>query len=135
MATPLIGEEVRQIDKSRGGLINHWVGVLIHINIQTLYNLQYLTINISGYMNAPKEPDPLALKQGREFIMNHPHERIIYSGNKYTTLMKSPTNVSSKQGIHKSTEICNTPTSSIHIVMNILPEIYLKDYYLNGNLI
>ena len=41
--------------------------------------------------------------------------------------MKSHTNVSSKQGIHKSTKVRNTPTSSIHIVMQIMSEIYLTD--------
>ena len=40
--------------------------------------------------------------------------------------MKSPTHVSSKQGMHKSTKISNTPTSSIHIVMQIISDIYLK---------
>ena len=49
------------------------------------------------------------------------HER------KFTKLIKSHTNVSSKQGIKKSTKTRNTPTSPIHIVMYIIPEISLTD--------
>ena len=48
MATPIIGEEMKQIEKSHGGSINHWVGGLMHITVQTRYDLQYLTMGLSG---------------------------------------------------------------------------------------
>ena len=64
MATPLIGEELKQIEKSHGGSINQWVGGLMHITIQTFYGLQYLTMCLSGYMNAPTEPDFPDIKHG-----------------------------------------------------------------------
>ena len=64
MATPLIGEDLKQIDKFHGGSLNHWVGGLMHITVQTRYYLQYLTMCLSGYMYAPTEPTFLALKHG-----------------------------------------------------------------------
>ena len=50
------------IEKSHGGSLNHWVGGLMHITLQTHFDLQYLTMLPSGYINAPTEPDFLALK-------------------------------------------------------------------------
>ena len=73
MATPLIGEEMKQIDKLNGGSLNHWEGVMMHITVQTLYDLKYLTMRLSGYRNAPTEYEFVALKQGMEYIMHHPH--------------------------------------------------------------
>ena len=35
MATPIIGEELKQIEKSHEELINHWVGGLMQITVQT----------------------------------------------------------------------------------------------------
>ena len=64
MDTPLIGEDLKQIEKSHGGSLNIWVGGIIHITVQTCYDLQYITMRLSGYMNAPTEPDFLALKHG-----------------------------------------------------------------------
>ena len=46
---------------------------------------------------------------------------------KFTKLMKSRTNISSTQGMQKSTKTRNTPTYFIHILMHIMPHIYLKD--------
>ena len=63
-----------QIEKSHGGSINHWVGGLMYITFQTRYNLQYLTIRLSRYMNVPTEPDFLDIKHGMEYLMHHPHE-------------------------------------------------------------
>ena len=54
--TPLNGEELKTIDKSHGGSLNHWVGGLMHITVQTSYDLQYLTMRLSVYMNSPIEP-------------------------------------------------------------------------------
>ena len=42
------------------------------------YDLQYLTILLSGYMNAPTEPAFIYLKHGMEYLMNHQHEPIMY---------------------------------------------------------
>ena len=40
--------------------------------------------------------------------------------------MKARINVSSKQFMHKSTKIRNTPTSSTHIVMKIMQDIFME---------
>ena len=45
---------------------------------------------ISGYMNAPIEPNFLALKHGMEYLMHHPHEPIMYSRNKIHRTDKIP---------------------------------------------
>ena len=57
MATALIVEGLKQLEKSHGGLINNWFGGLMHITVQTSYDLKYLTMCLNGYMNAPTEPD------------------------------------------------------------------------------
>ena len=78
IATSLIGEEPKQIDKSHGESLNHWFGGHIHITAQTSYDIQYLTMRLSGYMNAPTEPAFLSLKHGMEYLIHHPHEPIMY---------------------------------------------------------
>ena len=62
--TPLIREELKQIEKSYGGSLNHWVGGLLNITVQTHYDLQYPTIRLGGYINAPTETDFLEIKHG-----------------------------------------------------------------------
>ena len=54
----------------------------MHITFQTCYDLQYLTMHLSGYINAPTEPVFLALKRGMEYLMHHSHELIMYPINK-----------------------------------------------------
>ena len=56
-----------------------------------------------------------------------PMNLLFIQERKLTEQMKSHIDVSSNQGIHKSTKIINTPTSSTYIVMQIMQEIYLKD--------
>ena len=53
MATPLIGAELKKIEKTHGGYLNHWVGGLMHITVQNSSYLQYITMRLSGYINAP----------------------------------------------------------------------------------
>ena len=53
MATPLIGEKLKQNEKSHGTSLNNWVCGLIHITVQTHYDLQYLKLCLSEYINAP----------------------------------------------------------------------------------
>ena len=53
VAKPLIGEELKLIEKSHGGPLNHWVGGLMYITFQNFYDIQYLTMRLSGYINAP----------------------------------------------------------------------------------
>ena len=53
MTKPIIGEDMKQIDKSHGGSLNHWVGGLMHITVQIRYDIKYLTMRLSGYMNIP----------------------------------------------------------------------------------
>ena len=50
----------------------------MHITVQIRYDIQYLTMRLSGYMNAQTEPDFLDIKHGMEYIMRHPHEPFIY---------------------------------------------------------
>ena len=49
----------------------------MHTTVQTHYDLQYLTMRLSGYMNAPTEPAFIALKHVMEYHMHHPHEIIV----------------------------------------------------------
>ena len=44
----------------------------------------------------------------------------------FSKQMKAHINISSKQAMQKSTKIRNNPTSSMHIVMHIMQDIYLK---------
>ena len=90
MATPIIGEELNQIEKSHGGSLNHWFGGLIRLIVQTRYDLQYLTMHLSFYMNAPTEPDFLALKHDMEYLMHRPHEPIMYSRKNIYKIDESP---------------------------------------------
>ena len=53
MAKNLIVEKLKQIENSHGGSLNIWDGGLMHITVQTCYDIQYLTMRLSGYMNAP----------------------------------------------------------------------------------
>ena len=77
MDIPLIVEELKQIEKSHGGYINHWVGGIIHITFHTKYDLQFLAMRLSGYMNSPTEPAFISLKHGMEYLIHHTHETII----------------------------------------------------------
>ena len=81
MNTPFIGEYLKQIENLYGGSLNHWVGGLVHITVQTRCVIQYLTMKISCYMNSPTEPAFLSLIYGMEYLMYHPQEDIIYSRN------------------------------------------------------
>ena len=47
----------------------------MHITVQKRCGIQYITMHISGYMNAPKEPAFISLIHGMEYLMNHPHEQ------------------------------------------------------------
>ena len=81
MDTPLIGEDLKKIEKSRGGYLNNWVCGLMHITVQTRYDLQYLTTRLRGFINAPTKLSFIALKHGMEYHMHHPNEPIMYSRN------------------------------------------------------
>ena len=54
----------------------------MYITVQTCYDTQYLTMRLSGYINAPTEPAFIDIKHGMEYLMYHPHEPITYLGNK-----------------------------------------------------
>ena len=123
MATPLIVEELKQINKSHGRSLNHWVGIIINITVQTRYDLQYLTMRLSGYMNAPTEPAFLALKHGMEYLMHHTHEPIVYSRKKIYKTDEIPHQCYFKAGDSEIKKIRNIPTSFIHILTQIMPEI------------
>ena len=73
---------MKQIENSHIGSLNNWVCGLMYITVQTCYGLQYLIMSLSGYMNAPIEPDFLSLRHGMEYLMHHPYEPIMYSKKK-----------------------------------------------------
>ena len=98
MDTPPIVEELKQIEKSHGESLNHWVGVIIHTTFQTKYDLQYLTMRLNGYMNSPIEPYFIDFKHGMEYTMHHPHEPIMYSRKKIHRTEESPHQCYSKSG-------------------------------------
>ena len=135
MNTHIIEEELKQIEKSHGGSLNHWVGGIIHITFQTKYDIQYLTMRLSGYMNSPTEPAFIDLKHGMEYLMHHTHEPIMYSRKKIIELKRAPINVTSNQEMQKSTKIRNTLTSFTYIVMQIMPEISMTDAQSNEHFI
>ena len=51
----------------------------MHITVQTCYDLQYLTMRLSGYTNVPTKPAFIALKHSMEYLIQHPHEPIMCS--------------------------------------------------------
>ena len=73
---------MKKIENSHGGYLNHWVSGLIHITVQTCYDIKYLTMRLSGYTNDPIEPALLDLRHGIEYFMHHPYEPIMYSRKK-----------------------------------------------------
>ena len=80
--TPLIEEYLKQIENSHEGSLNHWFSGLMHITVQTCYNLWYLTIRLIGYINALTETALPACRDDMENLMKHPHKSIVYSKNK-----------------------------------------------------
>ena len=62
----------------------------MHITIQTRYDLQYLNMQLSGYINAPIEPAFIALKHGMEYLIHHPNETIMYPRKKTHKTKGSP---------------------------------------------
>ena len=53
---------MKQIENSHGGSLNHWDSGLMHITVQTRYVIQYLTMSLSGYMNATTHPDLISIR-------------------------------------------------------------------------
>ena len=54
----------------------------MHTTVQNRYDLQYMNMRLSVYMNTPAQPPFIALKHGMEYLMHHPHEPIMYSRKK-----------------------------------------------------
>ena len=82
----------------------------MHITVRTCYDLQYLTMQLIGYMNAPTEPSFFSLKHGMEYLMHHPHEPIIYSRKKINKTEDIPHQCYFKAGdseIRKTKEYSN----------------------------
>ena len=79
VAIYLVGEYLKQIEKSHIGSLNHWVCGLMYATTQNFYNMQYFTMRLGGYMNAPTKPDLLALRHDMEYIMHYSHKPIMYS--------------------------------------------------------
>ena len=82
----------------------------MHTTAQTCYNLQYLTMRLSGYMNALTEPEFIAIKHGMEYIMHHPYDPIMYPRKKIHITEDSPHKCYFKAGyaeIRKTKEYSN----------------------------
>ena len=77
MDTPLIGKILKQIERSHGVSLNHWVSGLVYITVQTCYYLQCITIRFSGYMNTPAEPAFIDIKHNMDYLMHHPPKTIM----------------------------------------------------------
>ena len=120
MATPLIGAKMKQIEKLHGGYLNHWVVGLMHITVQTCCDLNYLTMRLSGYMNAP------ALSACNDLKMSWNISCIIHMIPSCTQERKFM-ELTSKQEMHKSAKLRNNPTSFTHIMMQIMLGISLTD--------
>ena len=128
MATPIIREELKQINKSHGGSLNQWVGGLMHTTVQTRYDLQYIKIRLSGYMNAPTQPAFISLKHDMEYLMHDPHETIMYSRKKIHRTDRRPHQCYFRAGDSEIRKIRNILTSFTHILMEIVPEISMIDF-------
>ena len=50
----------------------------MHITVQSRYDIQQLTMCLSVYINAPTEPEFIALINGMGYLIHHPHEPIMY---------------------------------------------------------
>ena len=61
------------------GITKKLGGGLMHITVQTWYDLKYINMWISGCMRYPTEPAFLDLFHGMKYLMHHPHELIMYS--------------------------------------------------------
>ena len=90
------------------------------ITENTHYDLQYLTVCISGYMNDPTQPALLDIRYGMEYLMHHPHEPVMYSTNIFFKTNKIP-----YKCFFKTTKIRNNQNSSINIVTQITQNIFL----------
>ena len=123
--TLFIVEEQKQIEKSHEGSLNHWVGCLVHITVQTWYDPKYLPC-VSVYIWMSQNNMIFLISDMTCNITCTIHMNLSCTQERnFSKQMKSHINVSSKQEMHKSTKIMNTPTFSIHIVMQIIPEINL----------
>ena len=87
----------------------------MHITVQTCYDIQYITMRLSSYMNSPTEPELISLRHGMEYLMQHPLEPIIYSIKKILKLNESPYQCFFKPISIRLTQTSNTPTFS-HIL-------------------
>ena len=70
----------------------------MHITVQTCYDLQYITICLSGYINNPAERALLPLRHSMEYVMNYPHESTLYSRKKISKTNEIPHNCLFKEG-------------------------------------
>ena len=105
------------------GFHNHLDGGLVHITVKTWYYLQYLTICLSGYV---QQSLPSLLSDMAWNISCNTHMNLsCIQERKISKQVRSHINYFSKQVMHKSTKIRKNPTSSTHIVMQIMQEIFL----------
>ena len=84
-------------------------------------------MSLIGYMNALTEPYFISIKHGMEYVMQHPHESIMYSRNKINKTEEIPHQCYFKTGdseIRKTKEYYNFLT---HIVMHTMQGISLID--------
>ena len=83
----------------------------MHITVKNNYDLQYLTMGLSGYTNVPTEPACLSLKNVMEYLMHHAHEPIMYSKKRINKTDKIPHQRYTKAGyaeISKNKEYYNS---------------------------
>ena len=120
MGTPLIGELLKQLERTNGGWLNHWVGGLLYIAVQTWNDLKYITMRLSGYTKAVTEQESLALHNGMEYLMLS-----CIQETRYSKLIRLLFNVYSNNSRLISTKNNNTQNFSTHIVMRTMQVISL----------
>ena len=81
-------------------------------------------MQLSGYMEAPRQSELLALIHGIKYLIQHPHEPIIYPKENNLKLNDIPHQNFFKV-VSSEIKISNTPTFFTHIVTRITHKIFL----------
>ena len=52
----VVANNIKSIEDKQGIYLNHLVGSLIHVTVQTIYDMNYMLMCLSGYMNILSVP-------------------------------------------------------------------------------
>ena len=90
MSATLIGDKLKQLERTHRGSLNQRIVIIMQIMVQTRYDLQYINIQMIRYMNIPTEPSFLAIFHGMKYLMHHLYEPIMHSRRKIFKTNESP---------------------------------------------